>query len=133
MCLEVIAIVSSDAAASVSASKLAEVSGMVVKSQTFEGRKALHLSLNGGCSCDLLSDAADWEADSWALLPESLPKLEAAFCHLASHAKRFSVLAHWLGGERPRSSVRVGASQLAKLVHANDVGNNVLYHVGHGG
>ncbi len=130
MCLEIVVTLAADAETSVSARSLAGQSGLVVKDQVFEGKKSLQLSRAGGCSCDFLSDAADFDAEHWALEPEALPAFGAAAAHLARVAKRFSVVAHWLGGDRPRRSVHIGAAAFERLVLDNRVGNNVLYHVG---
>lgn len=133
MCLEIVAIIAADAESSVSARSLAEKSGLTVKDLVFEGNKALHLSRSGGCSCDLLGDAAEFDGDHWLLEPAALPAFAAAADHLAEVARRFSVVVHWLGADRQRRSVHVSAEAFAHLVRDNRVGNNVLYHVGKGG
>lgn len=106
---------------------------MVVTSRRFEQSNALHFSLSGGCSRDLLDDAVEFEAAIWMLNPESIQRLATALDYLAAHAGRFSVLAPWLDGDRPRSSLHVTRSQLLGLVRGNQIGNNRLYKVGHAG
>ncbi len=133
MCLEIVCIIAPSAEQSVSAGGLAKASGLSVSSIKFEGKKALHLSRTGGCSCDFLAENAGHEAEHWALDAEGLPSLVAAIKHLSGAARRFSVVAHWLGGDTERSALRIGVAELAKLVQRNHLGNNLVYHVGHDG
>ena len=90
----------------------------------------LHFSVTGGCSCEFLSDAAEFEAEVWALEPSHLSRLAETIRVLGTECGKFSFLAHWLGGERERTSERISSSGLAKLVEENRIANNVLYCVG---
>lgn len=133
MCLEIVAVVASGAKQPVSARTLANATGLVVKSVEFGGKRGLHLSRTGGCSCDFLGDDAEFEGEHWVLNSQGLPALAKSIEYLSSTVRRFSVVAHWLGGDRERRNLRIGAADLARLVRANQLGNNVVYHVGHDG
>jgi hypothetical protein len=101
-----------------------------VSSRKFEGASCLHFSVTGGCSCEFLSDDAEFEGESWALSPAHLPSLAEAIAALQRECKKFTFVARWLGGERERRSHELSGEALATLVCRNEVGNNVLYVVG---
>jgi hypothetical protein len=126
MCLEIIATISADAKARVSARRLSELTGLIVTSRKFEAASCLHFSVTGGCSCEFLSEEAEFDRETWALAGEHLIPLEKAVRVLADECGRFSFLAHWLGGEPDRRSATVSSSNLIRLVNENQIGNNVL-------
>jgi hypothetical protein len=130
MCLEIIATISPDAPARISAARMSEISGLIVSSRKFEGTSCLHFSVTGGCSCEFLSDSAEFENESWELAPAHLPPLAEAITALQRECKQFAFVAHWLGGERERRSQVLSGEALAALVGRNEIGNNVLYVVG---
>jgi hypothetical protein len=113
MCLEIVATISPNAPARISAERMSEISGLVVSSRKFEGAACLHFSVTGGCSCDFLSDGAGFESESWALSPSHLPPLSNAITALQRECKTFSFIAHWLGGERERRSRQLSGKELA--------------------
>jgi hypothetical protein len=127
MCLEIIATISPDAKSRISAKRLSDLSGLRVASFKLDGLPALHFSVTGGCSCEFLSDDAEFEAETWALDSAHLPALALAVSILAKETRRFSFCARWLTGERPRQTEKIRSAQLVKLVAENRVGNNVLY------
>jgi hypothetical protein len=94
------------------------------------GAPGLHFAVTGGCSCEFLSDDAEFECETWALSPSYLAALSQAVLALAKECKSFTFVAHWLNGERPRTTEKISGSALAKLVSENKVGNNVLYIAG---
>lgn len=129
MCLEIVALIAADAHGRVSADRLSQLTGLAVTSRKWSGALALHFSASGGCSCDLLSDDAEFEAETWALESMRLPALAQAVEVLGKECKRFSFVAQWLNGETPRQTRALSRSALAELVRENRVGNNVLYVV----
>jgi hypothetical protein len=127
MCLEITATIAPDAKARISAKRLSELSGLRVASFKIDGLPALHFSVTGGCSCDFLSDDAEFESETWTLASDHLPALALAVSILAKETGRFSFVARWLNGERPRRTEKIRSAKLVKLVAENRVGNNVLY------
>src|SRR4051812_17437245 len=109
MCLEIIAAISPDAKGRVSADRLGKLSGLAVTSRRIGGKPVLHFSVTGSCSCEFLSDDAEFESQVWSLEPSHLPALARAIATLAEECKRFSFLAHWLSGERPRADTPISA------------------------
>jgi len=130
MCLEVIAQIQPESKGRVSARRLSETSRLHVSKVRFRGAPALHFSVRGGCSCDFLSDSAEFEAPVWALDSEHLPALAGAISLLGSEARSFTFLAHWLDGKAPAETLKVKLSALIKDIEENRVKNNVLYLVG---
>lgn len=129
MCLEIVAQILPESKGRVSARRLSEHSQLHVSSVKFRGESALHFSVSGGCSCEFLSDSAEFEAPVWALNPEHLPPLAEAISLLGSEARPFAFLAHWLDGESPKETSAVKLSALIKEIKSNQVRNNVLYLV----
>jgi hypothetical protein len=132
MCLEILLQIPGNAPARISAKRLGETSGLVVRSTTLDGQAALHLSVSGGCSCEFLAKDASADQATWDLEPMHLPKLEAAVRALSLEARKYRLLLHWLGGERDRTEVPVSAKDLMNLLQSNSLSNNVLYCVGSG-
>ena len=130
MCLAIIASIAPEAKGRISAERLSQLSGLVVSSRKVRGLPSLHFAVTGGCSCEFLSDSAEFEGETWVLSTEHLAALSHAVLVISKECKKFSFVAHWVNGERPRGTERVSGSALAKLVADNKVGNNVLYVVG---
>ena len=133
MCLEIIAEIAPDAPARVSAERLSEVSGLSVRKVRRQPRGALHFSQQPGCSCDLMTDSADWNAATWDLTPRALDGLERAVTVLVRDARRFTFLAHWLGGDEPPTVAAVSGQELLREIRDNRVRKNVLYQIGGAG
>ena len=127
MCLEITVSIAPDAKGRISADRLSTLTGLAVSSCKVDGAPALHFAVTGGCSCEFLSDDADFEAESWALAADHLSALARAIKLLSSECKRFSLLAHWLDGERPIRTEAISGAALARLVEENRLGNNVVY------
>ncbi|GMV31259.1 MAG: hypothetical protein AMXMBFR59_33840 [Rhodanobacteraceae bacterium] len=130
MCLELVAVISPTAKVAVSAKRLSAASGLGVTNAKFCGEAALHFSVAGGCSCEFLGDNADPESPEWALDAKHLPALASAVELLGTECRKFSLLAHWLSGEQPRTTEAVSRAVLVTRIRENRVGNNVLYRVG---
>jgi hypothetical protein len=130
MCLEIIASIAPDAKGRISADRLSQLTGLSVSSRKVSGAPSLHFSVTGGCSCEFLSDDAEFEGETWVLSPAHLPALSEAILALHKECKKFFFVAHWLNGERQRKTEQITGFALAKLVAENRVGNNVLYAAG---
>jgi hypothetical protein len=130
MCLEIVASIAPDAKDRISAKRLSEPTGLAITSCKKGGAPSLHFAVSGGCSCEFLSDDAEFESELWALEPTHLPALARGIRALANESKSFSFSASWLNGEHPQRIEKVSGSKLATLVDENKVGNNVLYVVG---
>ena len=129
MCLEALIQIDEQAPRRIGARRLSELSGLVITSASLDGTSALHVSVSGGCSCELLAKGANAEGPTWTLEPEYRPKLETLIRALASEAGKFRVLFHWLNGDIERTVARVGTKDFLKLLAADEIGNNVLYQV----
>lgn len=129
MCLEIIAQISPESKGRVSARRLSERSRLHVTNVRFRGESALHFSVGGGCSCEFLSDSAEFESAVWSFNPEHLGALAEAISLLGSEAKPFTFLARWLDGEPPGETSEVKLSDLIEDIEGNRVRNNVLYLV----
>src|SRR5688572_12017734 len=123
MCLQVFALPA--VANKVSAERLSTVSGLRVEKRNGE----LHISVDGGCSCSLMSDNADWNAPVWALEPQVLDGLARVLRLLAEEAGGFAFQALWIGDE-PMTRSRSPLTEVLSDVQQNQVRNKHVYLVG---
>ena len=127
MCLQLFAVPANPQR--VSAKRLSEVSGLNVVKRNQPVRNALHFSVDGGCSCSLMSDGADWNAPTWALDPAVLEGIGKALRLLADEAGGFRFQATWIG-EDLESQDHVKLKEVVDDVANNRVRNKHAYFVG---
>jgi hypothetical protein len=127
MCLELYAVPA--VGGRVSADRLERVSGLRVRKRRHPAEGALHFSRDGGCSCSLMTDDADWNASEWALEPSILTGLAAAIRLIYDEAGGFTLQAVWLG-DQPNARERVALREVLKDVRGNRVKNRFVYLVG---
>jgi hypothetical protein len=113
----------------VSARRLAQVSGLKVTKLNTPEEGALWFSVDGGCSCSLMADDADWSDQTWKLESKVLSGLAAACELLDREANGFTLQAYWIG-ERPEARVRVALREVLADIHENRVRNKHVYVVG---
>ena len=90
------------------------------------------ISEAGGCACSLLSDQADWNAETWAMRPEILERLASTLQVLVEEGPpNLSVQALWFG-ETPGETVRVTAARLVALARASGLGTRTRYELSRG-
>ena len=127
MCLELYAVPAEHGL--VSAQRLSRASGLHVEKVSKPVKGAFWFSVDGGCSCSLMAEDADWNEPTWKLQPSVLERLAAAIQLLADEANSFSFQALW-AGDRPKSESRVSVRELLRDVRANAVRNGHVYIVG---
>jgi hypothetical protein len=127
VCLEVLVQIADGAPGRISAKRLGELSGLVVTSARLDQKPALHLSVSGHCSCGFLAKARRHDRGEWELDPEHVPKLAAAIQALNSEARKYRLVAHWLGGDTDRTERRITGRELLKQVESGELGDNVVY------
>jgi len=84
MCLQLFAVPAIEGR--VSPDRLSRVSGLRIAKRNQPLKGALHFSRDGGCSCSMMADNADWNAPEWALEPETLEGLASALQVLDNEA-----------------------------------------------
>jgi hypothetical protein len=86
------------------------------------------ISEEGGCSCSLLSDDADWNAKHWSLRTDVLEPLEAILrsVHVAG-VMEFTAGAIWAGDFEVEE--KVAFAELLDLVRNQRLGTKVIYRV----
>ena len=125
MCLEVRAVPLVDK--KVSAERLSRVSGLHVK----KIKGTFRFSVDGGCSCSLMAEHADWNNPIWALEPQYLDGLASALKLLGDEAGGFTFEAIWLGeSDLPETQKKIRLSDLLQEVRSNRVRNKHTYIVG---
>lgn len=112
----------------VSAERLARVSGLWVKKVNRPVKGAFWFSVDGGCSCSLLSDEADWNAPVWALEPNVLERLATALQLLGAEAGGFTFQALWIGDKADTES-QITLAEMLEDVRNNRVKNKHTYRV----
>ena|SRR5687767_8389446 len=123
MCLQMTAL--PNLAGRVSARRLAEVSGLAVSKH----QDHLWFADQPGCSCSLLTDHAEFSADTWDLRPEVVEPLALAFQLLGKEASGFRFQALW-AGDQVESTARITLREFLAEVRANKVRNAHEYVVG---
>jgi len=87
------------------------------------------ISEEGECACSLLSDSADWNADTWAMRPEVLDRLGTTLETLAKLGpKGLLIEALWVG-DVARETVTLTPSQLGHLARSGALGTHTRYVV----
>lgn len=123
MCLQVFAIPA--VPHKVSAERLSSVSGLRVEKR----RGELHISVDGGCSCSLMSDGADWNAPTWNLEPKVLDGLVRVLRLLSDEASGFEFQAVWIG-DQPLTRSQSPLRDVIHDIEQNRVRNKHVYVVG---
>ena len=124
MCLEVYIVPAKPN--KVSAERLSRVSGLRIVTTADE---KLHVSVDGGCSCSLMNDSADWNNPTWDFDSFVLPGIAEALRLLARDADGFTLQATWIG-DRLESRAHVPLPDVVADVLANRIKNKHLYIVG---
>ena len=87
------------------------------------------ISEEGGCSCSLLSDDADWNAETWSMRPDVLDRLALTLELLAMQGPDGLVVqALWVGDE-PKNTVSVSPRELADVARLGKLGTRTRYAV----
>jgi len=126
MCLELYVIPATDN--KVSAERLARASGLWAKKVNKPIKGAIRFSRDGGCSCSLLSNEADWDKPIWALEDRVLEGLASALQLLGQEAGGFTLRAIWKGDDAETES-EISLSQMLDEVRSNRVRNRHTYKV----
>jgi hypothetical protein len=109
MCLQIFVVPA--VVGKVSPDRLSRVSGLRVAELRAPVKGALHFSRDGGCSCSMMSDDADFNAPVWNLEPAVLEGSASALRLLAEGGNGFSFQALWIG-EEPESQSNVEVEDL---------------------
>ena len=84
---------------------------------------------DGACSCSLLADDADWNAATWALRADVVPKAVATLRTLIEQGPAtLRVSALWLG-DRPEQVEHVDANQFLSRISGHGLGTKTEYVV----
>ncbi len=81
------------------------------------------------CACDLLTDDADWNAETWDLIKSFLPELSLVFSNLCEQIPEgFLFDALWAGDE-PNSRLVVNGTGLSDIIKDNKIKIKITYQV----
>jgi hypothetical protein len=82
---------------------------------------------DGGCGCSFLADSADWDAPTWDMVPDTLPRLAGILRAMRQHTTAgFSFDALWIG-EPPLEEQRTTFDELIRLVEQSRLGTKTRY------
>lgn len=129
MCLDVSLVLSPLAKAGVGAERLASTSGLYVAKRKNNLGNCLQFSRDGSCSCDLLSENADFEGPSWLLKEDAAQQLAQAIQLVGKEAKSFTFQSRWLG-DKIEPPQRIKLSELLAAIRSNTVPKNTPLVVG---
>lgn len=78
---------------------------------------------------DLLADSADWNAETWDMEPEQLPRLVRTFEILFTQISGgFSIEVMWAGDE-PRKEHAVSREEMLDIVRRGKIATRTRYHI----
>jgi hypothetical protein len=126
MCLEVYAVATTNR---VGDEKLAKVSRLWVKKRNKPTKGAFYFSKDGGCSCSLMAESADWNNPIWDLDPDILDGLTKAIKLLGEESDGFTFQALWIG-DKVESKANISLQGLLTDIKTNKVKNKHIYVVG---
>ncbi len=84
---------------------------------------------DGTCACSLLADDAEWDAPTWRMRPEVLPRLKATLACVTEHAPEGFTLDVLWAGERVSEEVRVSPDELCALARSGQLAQRTRYRV----
>ncbi len=87
------------------------------------------ISEEGGCACSLLSDSADWDADTWSMRPEVCDRLAATLTVLATRGPRDLFVEALWAGDTARETVAVTPRELAEIAKSGKLRTHTRYAV----
>jgi hypothetical protein len=129
MCLEVSISITKLGSSGVGPERISAASGLVVAKGKNNLGSCLLMSGGGGCSCDLLSDQADFEKPSLELTESATEKVAEAVRFVAKETKSFVFQSRWLGDSQNEPQ-RMPLSALLNSIRTNTVPKNTPILVG---
>jgi hypothetical protein len=129
MCLEVSISITKLASSGVGPERISDASGLVIAKGKNNLGSCLLVSGGGGCSCDLLSDQADFEKPSLELTESAVEKVAEAVRFVGKEARSFVFQSRWLGDSQHEPQ-RMTLSALLKAIRTNTVPKNTPILVG---
>ena len=84
---------------------------------------------DGTCACSLLADDAEWDAPTWQMRPEVLPKLAVTLACVADHAPDGFILDVLWAGERVKEEALMSPDELCALARSGQLAQRTRYHI----
>ncbi len=78
-------------------------------------------------ACDLLSDEADWDAETWAMQPDALARLESAMSWLLDQVDGEVLVEALWDGDRATSETDISRAGFLGIVRAGELGTKTRY------
>jgi len=89
----------------------------------------LHISEDGGCACSMLSENADWNAETWEMNSSVLSKLANTIIEISKKlSTSFNFLALW-AGDIPFKEISLSLTDLLQLIKENKIGTKIKYKI----
>ncbi|MFC1524466.1 hypothetical protein ACFL6N_06710 [Thermodesulfobacteriota bacterium] len=102
------------------------------KEKRLFGRAARYLfiaSEAGNCACDLLTDNADWNAETWDIIPSNLPHISSVVSNIHQHLPEGFLFEALWAGDKPIVKKEVTIAELARLIQNNKIETKTTYQV----
>ncbi len=87
------------------------------------------ISEDASCACSLLSDNADWSAETWAMRPDVLEPLGRTLEILAEQGPSPLIIQALWVGESATQEIRLSGAELANLARHGRLGTRTRYVV----
>jgi hypothetical protein len=87
------------------------------------------ISEERGCACSLLTDSADWNAETWSMRPEILDRLATTLDVLARLGPKGLLVEALWGGDVAQETVSVTPTEFAEVARVGKLGTHTRYLV----
>ena len=84
---------------------------------------------NRGCACDLLTDDADWDAETWDIIESYLPDLSLIISSLSEEIPEGFIFEALWAGDVQKGKLLVTAEELSKIIRSNKIKIKITYQV----
>ena len=91
--------------------------------------KYLNICQDGTCACNIITDDASWDSDTWKFNPDLLPPLIESLNEIAQSIKNdFCFEALW-SGDKASSEVKMRLDEFIEVVKSNSISTNKSYKI----
>ena len=104
------------------------------KEKRLFGRAARYLFIAnepGNYACNLLTDDADWDAETWDIIPSTLPHISGVVTNIYKYLPEGFLFEALWSGDKPRVKKTVTISELERLIQSDKIETKTTYQVIH--
>ena len=81
------------------------------------------------CACSLLTEDADWDANTWSIIPKNLHLLANTITEIHKKSKSDITLEALWAGDKPIKEKKISIEEIVNLITDNKLGNKIKYRI----